>query len=307
MPYPRVICLAGPTGTGKSAAAIALAKEINGVIINADSRQVYRDFPIITAQPGPADKACCPHLLYGFLDSDEPCTAGLWAQKAKDAIETILASGATPIFVGGTGMYMRALFDGIVDIPPVPASIFSQLEKRFHEEGGEILHRELAAADPDYACRIHPNDRQRVIRALGVMQGTGHTFSWWHAHTPPPAPYEVIRLAIGLPLSELTPLLAARIDQMLEAGAMAEAQKAKQRCDRSDAPGWSGIGCAELYRCLAGELTLAQARDLWIKNTRAYAKRQLTWFKADPRLTWFRPNEKAGLLREAKIRLTKTG
>ncbi len=285
---PFAICLVGPTGTGKSNLALTLAERFRGAVINADSRQLYRDFPLITAQPSPEDRARCPHELYGFLATEESYTAGRWAA---DALERICQKGRLPLLVGGTGFYIRALLHGIVNIPPIPEDITRSLDELFASGQGAPLYNRLTSVDPAYAARIHPNDRQRLVRALAVFEATGHTFSWWHSQTPPPPKLHVLQIALGLPLDELTPRLAQRIDTMMLCGALEEAAAARQHCDNPEAPGWSGIGCAELYQYLSGKITLEEARVLWIKNTRAYAKRQLTWFRADPHLHWFRPEE----------------
>ena len=286
---PFVLCLAGPTGTGKSKLALTLAARFRGVIINADSRQLYRDFPLITAQPSLEDRTLCPHELYGFLPTEEAYAAGRWAEDALQKIEQICQEGRLPLLVGGTGLYLRALLHGMANIPPVPGDIARRIDEQFTAGGGAALHSRLEAIDPAYAAKIHPNDRQRLVRALAVFESTGHPFSWWHAQTPPPPRLQVMQIALGLPLDELTPLLINRIDAMIRQGAIDEALEAKKRCDDPAAPGWSGIGCAEIYRYLSGELSLEETRILWIKNTRAYAKRQLTWFRADPQLHWFRP------------------
>ena len=287
---PFAICLVGPTGTGKSNLALALAERFHGAIINADSRQLYRDFPLITAQPSQEDYARCPHELYGFLSTEESYTAGRWAA---DALQYVCQEGRLPLLVGGTGFYLRALLRGIANIPPVPDDLTRSLDALFASGQGAMLYNRLTSLDPAYAARIHPNDRQRLVRALGVFESTGHTFSWWHAQTPPPPKLRVLQIALGLPLDELTPRLAQRIDTMIRRGALEEAAEARRRCDNPAAPGWSGIGCAELYRYLTGEVTLEGTRTLWLKNTRAYAKRQLTWFRADPQIHWFRPEEKS--------------
>lgn len=297
----RVICLVGPTGAGKTAAALHLARTFGGGVVNADSRQVYRDFPVITAQPSPEERAVCPHLLYGFLPCTEKISAGVWTDKATAAIETLRRDdlrrdesrrdGLLPLLVGGTGLYLKTLLDGIADIPRVDPAIGARLERQCDELGAPALHARLAAIDPEYAARIHPNDRQRTVRALEVHEGTGRTLSWWHARPVPPPRFAALRLGMDMSLDELTPRLDRRIDLMLEAGALDEARAARALCDDPAAPGWSGIGCAELYRHLTGELTLAEARLLWLRNTRAYAKRQLTWFRADRRIRWVRPDD----------------
>ena len=286
---PYVICLVGPTGTGKSQLALDIAERFHGVIVNADSRQLYRDFPLITAQPSSQDRTRCPHELYGFLSIDENYAAGRWAEEALQRIAQICQKGRLPLLVGGTGLYLRALLRGIVSIPPVPEAIARRIDGQFTAGEGATLYNRLATIDPAYAAKIHPNDRQRLVRALAVFEATGHCFSWWHAQTPPPPRLHAIQIALGLPLDELTPRLVSRIDVMIRQGAVDEAAEAKKKYDDPSAPGWSGIGCTEMYRYLSGELSMDEARTLWIKNTRAYAKRQLTWFKAEPQLHWFRP------------------
>lgn len=297
------ICIAGPTGAGKSAAAALLARELNGAIINADSRQLYADFPIITAQPGPEELAQAPHHLYGWLPSVEKISAGRYARLAEEKIAEVAAEGRMPILVGGTGLYFQALLEGMADIPPVPSDIHAAWQERCALEGSAALHSILLEKDPVYAAKIHPNDKQRVTRALEVIEASGRPFSWWHAKRTPARPREALLLGVSLPLAELEPLLDRRIDLMLEAGAVAEAKQALRNCPERGAPGWSGIGCAELGRWLAGEISFAECRELWLRNTRAYAKRQLTWFKARPGFAWFRPGQTGEMLQAARERL----
>lgn len=292
MNRPRVLCLVGPTGTGKSAVALQLAEHFSGEIINADSRQVFRAFPVITAQPSPEEQSLCPHRLYGFLDTDAPFSAGAWSEKALHYI----GKSRFPILVGGTGLYFRALLDGIVDIPPIPEPVFSSVTTACQIEGSPALYKKLCELDPVYAARIHENDRQRIVRALCVYQSTGKTFSWWHEQTPPPRDMDVLRIGLRLPLDALAPRLALRVEKMLEAGALDEARAEYQQCPDGTTPGWSGIGCRELHQYLSGHLTLDQSLSLWIRNTRSYAKRQLTWFNADKRIHWFAPEEGNALL-----------
>ena len=251
-----VICLAGPTGCGKTAAALALAEALGGEVINADSRQVYSDFPLITAQPSPEEQACCPHHLYGFLPTEQKISAGRWADQAVAEAKAVLARGHVPLLVGGTGLYFQGLLHGIAEIPAIDPAITAALTARLAEEGPAALHAELAAKDPAYAARIHPNDRQRIVRALEVLAGTGHTFSWWHEHGMPEPPCAGPLLVLDMELDALTPRLARRIDLMLEQGALDEARAARRRCDDAAAPGWSGIGCAEVLAHLRGELSL---------------------------------------------------
>lgn len=286
---PKVICLLGPTGGGKTAAALQLAAQLNGAVINADSRQVYADFPCITAQPSAAEQACCPHYLYGFLPTEAKISAGQWLARAQERILALQAEGRVPIMVGGTGLYFKALLEGIAEIPAVDAALGARLMAECAACGPQDLHSRLAGIDPDYAARIHPNDKQRIVRALEVWEGTGKTFSWWHTHAMPQPLCEGLRLGVQWDLADLTPRLIQRIDIMLAEGAVEEARVAWQKCPDAGAAGWTGIGCVEVLDYLQGRRSLDESRSLWAANTRAYAKRQLTWFCADSHIQWFAP------------------
>jgi tRNA dimethylallyltransferase len=284
-------CILGPTGSGKTAAALALAARQPVTVINADSRQVYADFPIITAQPSPEEQAVCPHALYGFLPTAQKLGAGAFSRLAATAIAEAHDQGRLPVLVGGTGLYFKALLDGLAAIPDVPKAVDAAWQARCKAEGSPSLHALLAEKDPDYAGKIHPNDRQRITRALAVLEHTGKAFSWWHSRPMPPSPYRPLKIGFGLHLLAGENRLGERIEAMLAAGAVAEARRARDICPDKAAPGWSGIGCAELLAHIEGRLSLAQCRELWLKNTRAYAKRQLTWFRADTSIRWFDPDK----------------
>ncbi len=291
-----MLCLAGPTGTGKTGAALAVAREFPAAVVNFDSRQVYADFPIVTAQPTAGERAVCPHRLYGFLPADQSLTAAAFADLARAEVRAAAERGLLPILVGGTGLYLKAILQGLAPIPPIPAEVRQAVLARLRAEGAPALHAELACLDPDYAARIHPNDSQRNARALEVFEATGKTMTWWHAEGSQAAPFEPLLLGLGADLESLTPVLAARVRAMLEAGALDEVAAALARCPDPGAPGFSGIGCAELAAHLRGELSLDDAVARWIRNTRAYAKRQFTWFKAVPGLRWLAPGHGAGAL-----------
>ena len=283
----KIICLLGPTGTGKSAVATALAREFHGEVVNFDSRQVYRDFPIITAQPSPDEQKACPHHLYGFLDSRERTSVGKFTARAEERIADIEARGALPILVGGTGLYIRTLTQGMAPIPTVPPEIGKRLRQELKEQGLPSFRARLEREDPVYAAKIHPNDPQRTLRALEVLAATGKPLSWWHGRPTAQSGHNALKIAITTERKALTGMLAERIEAMLRAGAVEEARRAFTTCPDPEAPAWSAIGCAELLLYIQGEIDLDQARALWLKRTRAYAKRQMTWFNKEPGIEWF--------------------
>jgi tRNA dimethylallyltransferase len=295
---PRAVCIVGPTGAGKSAAALRLAAALGGEVINADSRQVYADFPVITAQPGAEERRLHPHHLYGFLRATERISAGQWAELAAARIAECAARGKLPLLVGGTGLYIRAITRGLADIPPVDPAVAQRLEEEYARLGPQTLHARLEKADPSYAARTPARNRQRVLRALGVWECTGRPFSGWHGQGSPLC--RALLLVVRTELGELVPRLERRISAMLEAGALDEARRALIQCADPKAPGWSGIGCAELYRHLHGEISLEQARALWLGNTRAYAKRQLTWFRGQEEAVWVDASDHADMVMKAR-------
>ncbi|TVM34537.1 tRNA (adenosine(37)-N6)-dimethylallyltransferase MiaA [Oceanidesulfovibrio marinus] len=276
-----VICLLGVTGAGKTAASLALAEALPGSVVNLDSRQVYREFPVITAQPSPEERAVAPHYLYGFLPCTERISAGVFAERAHEACAEVRASGRYPLLVGGAGLYLRAFLEGLAPIPPVDEAVRESLEQALDRSGLAPLRKRLEEADPEYAAAIHPNDTQRTLRALEVYDSTGKPLSWWHAQPTPTPQVRPLKLFLEVEQKALHRRLDERISQMLEAGAVDEARKAMDSCPDPDAPGWSGIGCAELHAYLSGGCPLPEARALWLRNTKAYAKRQMTWFRKE--------------------------
>ena len=292
----RVVCLVGATGTGKTAAAIALARAYGGEVVNVDSRQVYEGLPVLTAQPSDEERAACPHHLYGDTPLDQPVAAGDFAVRARACAASIAGRGRLPLFVGGTGLYFRAILGGLAPIPPVPDEVRAAVAADWEKLGPAAMHARLAERDPDYAAKIAPADRQRVTRALEVEAATGRSFSDWHRQGDPDAPdYDVMHLGLALPLEELGPRLARRIEAMAAGGAVEEVRAALDRYP-PNVPGLSGIGGPELTAYLSGRCGLGQAKSAWLTNTRAYAKRQRTWFRKEPDIVWFGPGDEAGLL-----------
>lgn len=291
----RIVCLLGATGTGKTEAALALAAAFDGAVVNVDSRQVYAGLPVLTAQPTPDEQARCPHFLYGDTPLDVAVSAGWFAKRARAVVASIAERGLLPLLVGGTGLYFRAILGGLAPIPPVPQAVREDVIARYDREGQAAMHAALSAVDPVAAARIAPADRQRVTRALEVHAATGRSLSDWQAAGDPEVPeYAILSIGLGLPLDELTPRLARRIEAMAQGGAVEEVRDALARYP-ADAPGLTGIGGPELAAYLAGDTTLKKAKAIWLANTRAYAKRQMTWFRKEPDVRWFAPDETAGV------------
>lgn len=294
-----LLCVPGPTGAGKTGAGIALAKALDGEVINFDSRQIYKDFPIITAQPSVEEQAQCPHLLYGFAGTDVNFGAAAFSELALQAIDDVRKRGKLPILVGGTGLYLNAILRPLAPIPDIPDDIRFGIREECERIGPNPLHERLTATDPRLAARLHPNDKQRIMRGLEVYAATGKPLSDWHAETAEARDFHVLKMGVGMELPDLTPFLYKRIEIMLEAGAVDEAREAMRINDNRKAPGWTGIGCAELYSYLKGEIDMEECKSLWGKNTRAYAKRQWTWFRSDKEIYWFEPGEHAAMIEEA--------
>lgn len=273
--------VAGPTATGKSALAVDLAEATGGVVINADSMQVYRELSILTARPGPAALARVPHRLYGVLPAAEPCSAARWRGHALAEIAEALVRGRMPVLVGGTGLYLRALIEGLAEIPPVPEAVRREVAERLAALGGDAFRAELARRDPASAARLAPGDTQRLIRAAEVVEATGRPLGAWQAD-PGLAPPPGLRFAVTVLLPAREPLYAAceaRFAAMMEAGALDEVRALDAlRLDPS-LPAMKALGVPPLRAHLAGEIDRATAVERAVRETRRYAKRQTTWFR----------------------------
>jgi tRNA dimethylallyltransferase len=284
----RVILIAGPTASGKSALALALAERLDGVIINADSMQVYRELTILTARPGAADLARAPHRLYGVLPGRERCSAGRWRAMAVAEIEACHDAGTLPIVTGGTGLYLRALEKGLAAVPAVPAEARAAAEALHAELGGAAFHTALAARDPAMAARLRPSDRQRLVRAWEVLQATGRSLADWQGDgtgdgdgpaNGGPAPYRFRFLVCLPPRAAVYAACDARAHAMIAAGALAEARALLALSLDPALPVMKALGVAALGRHLAGALSLEAAIAAMQRQTRHYAKRQMTWLR----------------------------
>lgn len=276
---PPVLVIAGPTASGKSRLALDAAAALGGVIINADSMQVYRELSILTARPGAADRARAPHRLYGALSGAERCSAGRWRALAVAEIEACHAAAQVPIVVGGTGLYLRALEHGLADVPEIPAAARAAAEAMYVALGGAAFHAAIAARDPVMAARLRPGDRQRLVRAWEVMEATGRSLADWQRAGAMAAPYRFRTIVCMPPRAALYAACDARVSAMVAAGALAEVRTLNAlRLDPS-LPVMKALGVAALGRHLAGEVSLDAAIAATQQQTRNYAKRQMTWLR----------------------------
>ena len=284
------ILITGPTASGKSALAVRLAAEHGGVVVNADSMQVYDTLDVLTARPQPQDMAGIEHRLYGHVPAGAAYSTGDWLREATAIVAELRAREALPVFVGGTGLYFRALTGGLSDMPVIPEAIRSHLRGRLAGEGAESLHQALAARDPQTAARLKPGDGQRIVRALEVLEATGRSISAFQAATGP-AVIDAERAEKIVVLPDRA-VLAARIDrrfsEMLASGAVAEVE-ALLALDLPPAmPVMKAIGVPQITAMLAGTMSAAEVVERGAAATRQYAKRQMTWFRNQLDESWRR-------------------
>lgn len=278
MEKPPLIVIAGPTGSGKSALALDLALALGGMIINADASQLYRDLRILSARPSPQEEEQAPHRLYGILEGAEACSAASWASMAKEVIASAHQQGLVPILVGGTGLYLRTLIEGIAPVPPIPESVRAEVRAL----SLSALSAALLEEDPAMAARLHPHDPQRQARALEVIRATGRSLLFWQQ-----ARSGGLSTDVTLDVRLLVPnraWLADRIDRrfeaMMHAGALEEVRALKAQGLSPGLPVMKALGVPSLMRHLEGDISLGAAAEEAKQQTRAYAKRQLTWFSS---------------------------
>ena len=286
----KVILLAGPTASGKSALALRLAEAVGGEIVNADALQVYRELRLLTARPSAEEEARAPHHLFGTIGAAEPWSVGRWLRAALPILQDLQARGRTAIVTGGTGLYFQALTQGLADIPHAPPEIRRRVQALYDDLGEPAFRQRLAAADPLAEARISPGDRQRLGRALEVHESTGRPLSAWQADTVPALPAHAwTGVVLEPPRAELYARCDARLEAMVELGALEEVRALLELGLPPTQPALKAVGVRELTAHLLGELSLAGAIALAQQQTRRYAKRQLTWLRNQtlewPRIT----------------------
>lgn len=279
----RVVVIAGPTASGKSALALELAKSRKGVIINADSMQVYRDLSILTARPQSSETSEVPHRLYGIFPGDEVCSVRTWRKLALEEIAAVTREGRLPILVGGTGLYLRALEEGLAEVPEIPPRYRKEAEALLAKAGPEALHRSLSERDRATAARLKPTDRQRLIRAWEVLEATGQSITTWQAAPVQAGAFELsldYRRILCLPPRDwLYARINRRLEMMLDQGALEELERLSQKGLDPSLPVMKALGVPHFLSYLSGEISLPDALEKAQQETRRYAKRQFTWFR----------------------------
>jgi tRNA dimethylallyltransferase len=285
-----VIC--GPTGVGKTRAAIAAAQRFNGEIISADSVQIYRRLDIGSAKPTRAERTAIPHHLVDFLEPDAAFDARRFTQMASALIQKLSAAGKAPFVVGGTGLYIKALLYGLFEPPAACRGLRRRLQREAAERGGPALHRRLAACDPEAAGRIHPNDAVRITRALEIYEATGRPISDFHArHRFAESPFRAFKIGLQLERTQLYERINRRVEAMLAEGLLAEVAKLLEMGFEPGLKPLQSLGYRHMIAHLNGTLSMAEAVRTLQRDTRRYAKRQMTWFAADPTICWTTPAE----------------
>jgi tRNA dimethylallyltransferase len=295
----KAVLIAGPTASGKSALALELAQATSGVIINADSMQVYRDLRVLTARPTKEEEARVPHRLYGHVDAAVNFSAGHWVTDATVVLAEVRAQNRLPIFVGGSGLYFKALTRGLSAVPPIPPEVRDNVRARLERDGVEALHAALAQRDPTSAERLKPRDRTRIARALEVVEATGRSLTDWHRDGLPPLlpPGQFSAVFLEPDRDRLYARIDARFEAMLKTGALEEVAHLATRQLDPLLPAMKAHGVPALLRHLQGEIALDEAAAIGRADTRHYAKRQFTWFRHQlPEFEWVKPEEAGGWL-----------
>ena len=283
----RIIVIVGPTAIGKTAVGILVAQALNGEVISADSRQIYHGMEIGTGAPSQFELNQVPHHLISVVEPDQRLSAGEFARMARPAIEDVIQRGKTPLIVGGSGLYIRALIDGLSPIPKSDPDVRREIELEIEQRGMSEMIAELAQMDPDYAVKVDIRDHKRLVRALEVGRMTGSSFSNWHSREPD-CWCQPIFFGLSRPREELHRIIEERVHQMLESGWLDELQKLIDRYGLDGLPlsVTEAIGYRSLLSHITGETDIEEAIEHIIIATRQFAKRQMTWFRADPRIRW---------------------
>ncbi|OWV78357.1 tRNA dimethylallyltransferase [Rhizobium sp. R634] len=286
----NAILITGPTASGKSALAVELAKRHGGAVINADSMQVYDTLRVLTARPSEEEMGGVPHHLYGHVPAGAAYSTGAWLRDVTALLPALRAAGQLPVFVGGTGLYFKALTGGLSDMPDIPEALREELRARLLEEGPDALYAELAEADPAMAASLNRQDGQRIVRALEVVKATGRSIADFQGRAGPQViDVEEARKIVVLPdRAVLHARINGRFEKMLQQGAEDEVRALLALGLPTEAPVMKAIGVSQIAAMLKGEMTRAEVLEKGAAATRQYAKRQMTWFRNQMDESWVR-------------------
>jgi len=286
----NAILITGPTASGKSALAVEFAKQHNGVVVNADSMQVYDTLCVLTARPSDEDMQGVPHYLYGHVPANLAYSTGAWLRDVTELLPRLHADGRKPIFVGGTGLYFKALTGGLSDMPAIPEEVRNRLRSRLQEEGRDELYRQLRERDPLVAESLRPQDGQRIVRALEVLEATGRSIADFQAQTGPVIvdPSTSRKIVVVPDRAILHQRINGRFEKMLEQGAEDEVKTLLSLSLPPDMPVMKAIGVSQIAAMLRGELSRDEVLERGAAATRQYAKRQMTWFRNQMDESWER-------------------
>lgn len=290
---PHLIAILGPTGVGKSQLAIELAERFDAAVLNADSRQFYSEMRIGTARPSPSEEAKVPHHFFGDRSVEEPLSAGRFEKEAIPFLNAYFQEKRSIFLVGGSGLYVDALLDGIdEELPPSDPKLREDLDRTLQEEGEATLLKELEEKDPVHYERIDQKNLRRVIRALEVIRATGRPFSSFRNKKKKERAFNTLKIGLWEERKTLHRWIGERVDRMMQEGLLEEVQGLLPYRDRKSL---QTVGYQEFFPYFDGEMGLEEAKEKMERNTRRYAKRQMTWFRKDPEIAWFKPREKEGI------------
>ncbi len=302
---PPLLIIVGPTAVGKTGLAIELARRFDAEIVGADSVQIYRGLDIGSAKPTPEEQAAARHHMIDVADPAEQFSAARFAEMADAAIADINARGKRVLVAGGTGLYVRALLHGLAPAPPADKKIRARLREDWDAQGNIVMHKRLAELDPDAAGRLHPNDRQRVLRAMEVCLATGRPMSAWQAdHGFSQLRYEHALVGLDRPREQLYNRIGLRSRLMWDGGLVEETKALLDAGTPPDAPGLNTLGYRQAVAFLLGQMGRDEAVDETIRQTKAYAKRQLTWFRGMDGINWHAPDDIEGIAARAAVLFT---
>lgn len=299
-PRPRVVVICGPTAAGKTTVGIAVARALSGEVISADSMQVYRGMDIGTAKPTAAERAAVPHHLIDVVDPDEPFDAARFIRLARPLVVSLHAAGRTPVVVGGTGLYIKALLRGLFDAGPVDPEVRRRLGAEAEALGAPALHARLRDVDPETAARLHPNDRVRILRALEIHACEGRPLrELQQAHRFEDAPFAALTIGLALERAALYERIDRRVDAMAAAGLEAEVRGLLARGYGPELKPMQSIGYSHMAAFITGAVDRDECLRTLKRDTRRFAKRQMTWFRAVPGIEWMDPARENGIVRRA--------